>query len=416
MNKSRHLLKTLRNLKESYLGRIIVLTGARQVGKTTLVKNLFSDYVYISFDDPIMRQDLAKLTASQWARAYPRAILDEVQKMPDIFDKIKAIYDLSGEERYILTGSSQILLLHQVKETLAGRCSIYEMYPLTLPEQLTYSWEDSPKPSYLQRLVMGEAIEPMPSFRLEPSFELKLEAYQDFLKFGGFPALIAHKLSSKERYKWLQNYIKTYLERDIRDLADFRKLDPFVDLQRISALQTGQLVNFSSLGRQANIQSATAQKFLQYLSISYQTLMLKPWYRNSLKRLSKMPKIHYLDPGIQRTLTLNQSEKLNGNEFESAIIAEIYKQIKAVDITCHFYHLRTSDDREVDLILELEQGYIAIEIKQSSKISPQDSRHLRHLSEILDKPILYALVLSQDYETKFFEERITAMHAAHVLT
>ena len=416
MNKSRSLKNTLLALSNSYLGRIIVLTGARQVGKTTLLQNIFPDYTYISFDDPSIRIELAQLTASQWKKAYPKAILDEVQKMPQIFELIKAIYDQGGEERYILTGSSQILLLNQVKETLAGRSSIFEMYPLTLPEIQTSSWDERPKYSLLQSLLLGQPTDAMPSFRLEPDFAIRVEAFEQNLQYGGFPSLVAHQLNNKEKFKWLENYVKTYLERDVRDLADFRRLDPFVALQRICALQTGQLVNFSTLAREAGVQGHTAQRFLSYLSISYQILLLQPWYRNPLKRLSKMPKIHFLDVGIQRILAQNQSRNLNGSEFESALFAEIYKQVSLLDISCRFYHLRTSDGREVDLLLELEKGYIAIEFKQTSKIAPTDARHLRNLELILDKPIIKSYVLSNDYQHKVLGENIEAFHAGHFLT
>lgn len=416
MNKSRRLKDSLITASESILGRIIVLTGARQVGKTTLLKSIFPDYTYLSLDDPTLRRDLANLTADQWAKNFPKAILDEVQKMPELFDIIKAVYDKDGQERYILSGSSQILLLQKVRESLAGRCTIFEMFPLILPEQLTQNGFEPPANSFFQQILLDSSTENMPSFRLERGYESKLEAFEYYLKYGGYPSLIAHRLKEREKIVWLRDYVKTYLERDVRDLADFRKLEPFVAMQRVCAAQTGQLINYSSLAREAGIQSATAQKFLYYLSISYQIIMLSPWHKNKLKRLSKMPKLHFLDIGIQRTLTQNTSGILNGNEFETAVVSEIFKQAKSLEIDCHFYHLRTSDGREVDLLIELEKGYIAIEIKQATHISQTDARHLRNLDEILDKPIIASFVLSNDNQVKELGANIKAMHAAHFLT
>lgn len=416
MKKSRLGKSIIHDLSDSVLGKIIVLTGARQVGKTTLLKNLFPDYTYITLDEPQLRKDLISLTASQWAAAYPRAIIDEIQKLPELFDLIKAVYDREGDERYIITGSSQLLLLKQVKESLAGRCTILELFPLTLPEQLTTSWDVEPTYSYFQKEIMGIDTNPMPIFRLEKDYEIKLDAYQFYLKFGGYPALIANKLSDNEKYSWLKNYIKTYLERDIRDIADFKNLEPFITLQQICAINTGNLINYSSLAREAGIQPNTAQRFMQYLTMSYQAILLQPWYRNSLKRLSKMPKVHLLDPGIQRILVNNRNEMLHGSEFESAIVSEIYKQIQYLEVETKVYHLRTSDGREVDMLIETENGYYAIEIKLSSKVSHTDGRHLRDLDLILDKPILKSFIISNDPKISVFDKNITAMHAAHFLS
>jgi hypothetical protein len=122
------------------MGRIIILTGARQTGKTTLARNAFPGYAFLSIEDPILRQSYAGLSAAQWRDLYPRAILDEVQKQPVLIESIKSVYDQWPEPRYILLGSSQLLLLEKVKESLAGRCHIVELFPLTLPELGTESW------------------------------------------------------------------------------------------------------------------------------------------------------------------------------------------------------------------------------------------------------------------------------------
>ena len=139
----------------------------------------------------------------------------------------------------------------------------------------------------------------------------------------------------------------------------------------------------------------TIKRFVTYLEISYQVIQVQPWFRNRNKRLSKAPKIHFLDPGIQRAL-LNRRGKPTGPEFEGAIVAEIYKQVRNLRLPVDCYHLRTADGREVDLLIETEGGYVPIEIKSKNKVSYKDARHLRRLEEILDKPVLQALVLSND--------------------
>jgi len=153
----------LRN--SSRFGRILVLTGARQTGKTTLIRKLFPDYEYISVEDPIMRNTYAGLSAQQWKTIYPKAILDEVQKEPTLIESIKATYDQWEEPRYILLGSSQLLLMEKVRETLAGRCTILEIFPLTLPELKTKSWDDDVISSIFQQELKNERVDDyLPSF------------------------------------------------------------------------------------------------------------------------------------------------------------------------------------------------------------------------------------------------------------
>ena len=411
---SRKPSKYILDISKSQFGRIVVITGARQTGKTTLAKKVFPNHKYISIEDPVLAEEYKQFTAGQWADAYPRAILDEVQKEPRIIESIKAVYDQHDEARYILLGSSQILLLKKVRESLAGRSEILELFPLTLPELLTEDWDEEVKNSFFQNVVLGIENSKLP-IRLEDDFVKKQKAYNHYLKFGGYPAISNEKLTDTQRYRWLRNYAKTYLERDVRDLAELSNLEPFKKVQTLFAVNTAQLMNFSKLATEAGISSNTAKRYLEYMNISYQIINLQAWSRNSGKRLSKSPKIHYLDVGVMRTL-LQKKDALNGHEFESAIVAEIYKQVKNLNIDASFYHLRTVDGREIDLLIEFEAGYIAIEIKQSKKVRATDARHLRNLEEILDKPILHKFLVSNDFENRIFEDGTEAISALQFLS
>ncbi len=411
--KARFLEKQVHDLKDSKFGRILLFTGARQTGKTTLVKEALKDYSYLSVDDPQLRPVYEKLTAAQWQHLYPKATIDEVQKVPSIIDSIKAVYDQYDAPRYALLGSSQILLLGKIKETLAGRCSVLELFPLTLPELKTTSFADEITPSLFQKILKGE-LGPgdlPPQFMLDPLMPEKAKAYSHYLNFGGYPAVSDDALTADERRLWLENHTRTYLERDLADLANLRELQPFMKLRQAVALGTGNLLNVESLARQIGITAKTIRRYLQYLSISYQTILLEPWSRNLLRRLTKTPKIHLLDTGILRAI-LGKSGILSGAEFESALVAEIYKQTRAIPFAAHFSHLRTSDGLEIDLLLETAQGYYAFEMKRAEKVFATDARHLRKLQDILDKPLLHSFVLSNDCETKELAPNITAVHAA----
>jgi predicted AAA+ superfamily ATPase len=201
----------------------------------------------------------------------------------------------------------------------------------------------------------------------------------------------------------------------VRDLADFRNLEPFVLLQKLTAIQTGQLINFSQLGLEAGISAKTAQRFLHYLQISYQTLLLQPWSRNQRKRLVKAPKIHYLDPGVLNTI-LQKRAIGTGHEYESAIIAELYKQVKIIGKPLSFYHLRSHDGREIDLLLEFETYYAAIEIKMSRNISKTDARNFQDLGTILDKPLTQCIILSNDPKVQVLNLNTMAIPAALFLS
>ncbi len=413
--KNRFLKNELALNRYSKIGRIIVLTGARQTGKTTLVKNLCNDYQYISIEDPVIGEQLKGLTAKQWSELYPKAILDEVQKAPVFIESIKSVYDQYDEPRYILLGSSQILLLRKIRESLAGRCLILDMFPLTLPEILTQNFDSEIELSYFQNLLVDGNILSDVSILLYGNHPTRIKTFNDFLLYGGLPALHGDIQDDVERQLWLKNYVRTYLERDIRDLADIRNLEAFSKILRLLAVNSGQLMNYSRLAAETGVSSKTAQRFVEYMNISYQTLTLQSWSRNHKKRLTKSPKIHFLDPGVMRAVS-QKKDPLNGNEFESAVIAEIYKQAKMVNADLRFYHLRTADGRELDLLIESEKGYIAVEVKQTKSVRSVDGRHLRDIDLILDKPVLHKLILSNDYRITKFDDNITAISACQFLT
>lgn len=411
---NRILLDSIIKKNDSAFERIIVLTGARQTGKTTLVRKAFPNYPYISIEDPIVVSEYKNLSAAQWNSLFPSAILDEIQKEPQLVESIKATYDQYSNTRYILLGSSQILLLKKIRESLAGRCSIIEMYPLILPELLTNSWEEEIKPSYFQQLVSGKKPDFIP-FLLDPGHAEKKAVFDTYLQFGGYPAIANKTIDQQDKREWLRNYMRTYLERDIRDLAELRHLEPFTKVQKLMALYTAQLTNYSKIAAEAGVSSKTVQRFLEYMNISYQTIALQSWSRNSKKRLVKSPKVHYLDIGVMRSI-LNKTDDLNGHEYETAIVAEIYKQAKYTNPNLSFYHLRTVDGREVDLLIEMEHGYIAIEIKKSEKVRSLDAKHFRGLDNILDKPILHQFVISNDLSSRLLDDNSLAIPAVQFLT
>jgi predicted AAA+ superfamily ATPase len=162
------------------------------------------------------------------------------------------------------------------------------------------------------------------------------------------------------------------------------------------------------------VTAKTVKNYLQYLEMSYQTITLQPYEKNATRRLIKSPKIHYLDNGVLQAV-IGKRGMPTGSEFESLVIAELYKQARQTELPLNFYHLRTANGSEVDCLIETEAGYYAFEIKQTEHVQPADSRHLRSLGDLLDKPLIHAFVLSNDIQEQQISPNITALHVAQFL-
>jgi predicted AAA+ superfamily ATPase len=376
------------------------LTGARQVGKTTLVRAAFPDIPLLRFDAQAERSAYGAMTPADWIARYPTAILDEVQKAPQIFETLKSCYDQEPKLRYLMLGSSQVQLMQGVRETLAGRIALLKLHALTLPELMdqgaalpTSPFQDLLRHPQEAREILQGLLDPV---RALSEREARARRWFDHsLKWGGMPSLIAEGMTDSDRMDWLMDYQELYLQRDLGDLARLSDLEPFARAQKIAALRTGEPIQFAALGASAGIGAATARKYLQYLEISYQIVLLQPWFRNTEKRLTKSPKLHFLDNGVRRGI-LRRTGEVDGHEFEGVVVSEAIKQEALAHVGAGFFHLRTTEGREVDLLLELDRGYIALECKLGESVTDSDARHLRNLSGILDKPLLAGIVVSQD--------------------
>ena len=402
-------------------GRILVITGPRQSGKTTLATMAFPDYPVVTMDSPAERAFYESMRPNDWIVNYPRAVIDEAQKLPVVFDTIKACYDRNPGVRYVLLGSSQIMLLKGIRETLAGRAALCELYPFVLPELIsTLSGPRAHISKLVHLLEEPDLARAMPSLfpaslPLDRKDAEAQRAWQYLLHWGGMPTILGSEWSDDDRFQWLRDYQVTYLQRDLSDLARLDRLEPFARAQNAAALKTAQTINFSELARLSGISAPTARQFMRYLEISYQILLLPAWSRNLEKRLAKQPKLHFVDSGVRRAI-LQRRGKIDGFEFESAVVSEIFKQCRSARLPVELFHLRTTDGREVDLLIEREDGFIAVECKQASQTTYGDFRSTRELGRILNKPLLLSLVVSSDLRPRSFSEKGSEWNvAAHQL-
>lgn len=395
---------------ENYLPKssnrhLVILTGARQTGKTTLAKSAYPGLKYINLDSPENRTSIRSIASSLWGRDIGNAIIDEAQKEPEVFEKIKYSYDENAISFTLILGSSQILLLKKIRESLAGRVSIYELWPLLMKEIHMDYGITGLEPPLIDRMFSGDSLnkifDNVPGVLIDQDNSLRRDTEKYLLKWGGMPALL--RLQDEERWKWLKDYEYTYLERDLADLARLDDLEPFRKFQKLSALRSGSLLNYSELARDASVSVDTARRYLEYLRLSYQVALLQPYYKNITSSVIKTPKLYWLDIGLLRQLSGYRGE-ISGHIYETMVVSELLKWIKTAQKNSEVYFYRTRSGLELDIILEDESGIIGIEIKSRSALSKIDSSPLREVALRLGSKWRGGIVIYQGNEIKKISE------------
>jgi predicted AAA+ superfamily ATPase len=366
------------------------------VGKTTLARALYGkDLRYLNLDSPGERERLNSVPAEAWGRVVGPAVLDEVQKAPGVFDKIKWAYDEGDLSFSVLLGSSRILLLEQVRESLAGRVFLYDLWPLTVGELAAHFGGASPA----EPLIAGVAAEPrrwgerVSAYRdgvVGPQAGAAIAATQHSLEWGGLPALLQY--APEERRDWLDAYQATYLQRDLADLAQLRDLEAFTHCHRLASLRAGQILSYSELSRDTGLPVTTVRRYLRYLDLSYQTWHLPAWAGNPSVRLIKAPKLIWFDSGIQRSLS-GEIGGLRGEQYESALIAQILITLWSRGLRVEASYLRTSGGLEVDLILEWQEGLLGFEFKARARVDGKDATALERAKRVLGDRYLGGIVV-----------------------
>jgi len=386
-----------RFVKYRFLGRflpnptkrsLVVLTGARQTGKTTLAKAIYPLLNYVNLDAPENREVLRNISTPSWAATVRNAVIDEAQKEPSVFEKVKYAFDMGTVTFTVLLGSSQILLLKKVRESLAGRVGLYELWPLMMSEIDTHSGKTDWAVPLFDEVLTGPPLDEVlrravPALLGEDE-DARIRAENYLLKWGGMPALLSVE-NDEERWKWLRDYEYTYLERDLSDLARLDDLGPFTKFQRLSALRSGQLLNYSELARDASISVDTARRYLEYLRLSYQVILLQPYFRNLTSSVVKTPKLYWLDIGLLRQMS-GRREESGGEIYESLVVSEVVKWIRTAQRNAEVFFYRTRGGLELDVLIGLEGGrYLGMEIKGRRTIVPKDIKPLKAVADALGK-------------------------------
>ncbi len=348
---------------------VISLTGPRQSGKSTLLKHLFPDVPKYSLKDVNVRE-FAEHDPVAFLHQHPGGIfIDEVQKVPQLLEYIQGIVDDNSDCQFLLTGSSNFELLHDLSESLPGRAGVYELLPMTYQET----------ESTMSGLTLDE-----------------------FLYSGLYPAICAKKNKARLFYP---SYVKTYLERDVRDLLKIKDQMQFMKFMKLCAARVGSIFNASEIASQIGVDSKTVTSWLSVLQASYLVTLLPPYYENISKRLVKSPKLYFNDPGLACFLLDIESprqlerDKMRGAIFENYVVMEVIKYRYNRGYMNGVYFYRDSNQNEVDILLKEEGEITAIEVKSSMTYHSSFEDSIKRLSEWIKTPVTNKIIVyTGDFE------------------
>jgi predicted AAA+ superfamily ATPase len=337
---------------------VLTLTGPRQSGKTTLSRMAFPDRPYVSLENPAQREFAQEDPVAFLARYKDGAIIDEVQRVPQVFSYLQGLVDEDPRPgRFLLTGSQNLALVGAVTQSLAGRTTLTELLPLSLAEVRRFP---------------------------DPPADLDTLLWQ-----GGYPRIYERNLPAHE---WLADYTATYVERDVRQLIQVGDLLLFQTFLRLCASRTGQILNLSSLANDCGISQPTARSWLSVLEASYIVFRLPPFFANLGKRLIKAPKLYFYDTGLAANL-LNienprqlETHPLRGALFETWVLAEVAKAHLHRGRRPRLSFYRDRSGLEIDLILERGSELVLVEIKSSQTPSGQPFSAFERFAEALTGP------------------------------
>ncbi len=375
---------------EKALGRsrVILLNGARQVGKTTLAKQFVKNknYTYVTFDDEIIFLAAKDNPSGFIANSQKPLIIDEVQRVPEIFLAIKKDVDQNPTPgRYLLTGSANPLLIPRMGDSLAGRMEIINLMPLSQGEII------GKKESFI------DAVFNQPIISQKPSSLSKHDLYKKIL-IGGYPSI--HSFDDEDREVWLRNYLNLLLQRDIKDLAQIEKLTELPNLLKILASRSSNLLNTAEVSRDIKIGTKTTQRYISLLETIFIINRQHSWNTNIAQRFIKSPKLYMVDTGLLTyLLDINLQKAITdptvmGKVVENFVVGELKKQATWNKTTVDQYHCRTVNNKEVDIILENRSGnIIGIEVKSNENISKDDFKGLKYLQANVPDKFIKGIVL-----------------------
>jgi uncharacterized protein len=344
--------KTVKEFAKNF--KAVAITGPRQSGKTTLAKLHFKNKPYVSLENPDEKYAATK-DPRGFLKQFPNgAILDEVQRVPELFSYLQEILDNTDKKGlFVLSGSNNFLLLQSLSQTLAGRAGYVELLPFSFSE-------------------VAQANK-------------KVKTWEDHIFYGGYPAINFDKVKPE---MWFPSYVRTYVERDVRQIKNLSDLDLFQRLLYLCAGRIGQQLNLSNLANEVGVDYKTIQAWLGILQASYIIYLLPPYYKNFNKRILKTPKLYFYDTGLAAYLlgltkpALIHKHFAKGALFENFVISELLKNRLNKGQRSNLFYFRDSAGNELDIIIENGHTTQAVEIKSSDTLSQHFFKHLHYFKEL----------------------------------
>lgn len=402
---NRHILPYLERMKKQF--RVLLITGSRQVGKATLLKNkLLPEYDYVTLDD-FSDLSIAQKDAALFFKNHPLpVIVDEVQRAPNLFLQIKLLADNSEEKgKIILTGSQSYKLLSNASDSLAGRVCIINMSSLSLREKygIDFNTEFLPTEEYISK---------------RKNFIKTYENLWNHIWRGSMPELADDTIEWESFYR---SYIRTYIDRDVADLIDVKNLVKFNNFMQCIASRVGELFNADSLARDVGVTSKTISQWTSILESSGVIKLLQPYEKNVSNRAVKTPKIYFMDTGLVCHLVGWSSSQvamngaMSGSLFENFVISEIIKSYyNSGHDSKDIYFYRDKDKKEIDLIIEKDNILYPIEIKKSAQPTIDMAKSLSVLHKIPGKTVGQGCILCQCDKMHYLSDNVAALPVEYI--
>lgn len=402
---NRHILPYLERMKKQF--RVLLITGSRQVGKATLLKNkLLPEYDYVTLDD-FSDLSIAQEDASLFFKNHPLpVIVDEVQRAPNLFLQIKLLADNSEEKgKIILTGSQSYKLLSNAADSLAGRVCIINMSSLSLREKygIDFNTEFLPTEEYISK---------------RKNFIKTYENLWNHIWRGSMPELADDTVEWESFYR---SYIRTYIDRDVADLIDVKNLVKFNNFMQCIASRVGELFNADSLARDVGVTSKTISQWTSILESSGVIKLLQPYEKNVSNRAVKTPKIYFMDTGLVCHLVGWSSSQvamngaMSGSLFENFVISEIIKSYyNSGHDSKDIYFYRDKDKKEIDLIIEKDNILYPIEIKKSAQPTIDMAKSFSVLHKIPGKTVGQGCILCQCDKMHYLSDNVAALPVEYI--